>query len=254
MSMLDELRGEVEKAGDSEKAKTLARFFKTGKGQYGEGDVFLGLTVPQSRIIATRYKGLPFSDIYKLLKSKFHEERLIALLILVHNFTRGNEGFRKEIFDFYLAHMRCVNNWDLVDLSADKIAGEFLCVIARNEAIQSATRLPRSYVARNDVLYKLAKSDSLWERRISIVSTYAFIKRGEYKDTFAIADILLNDNHDLIQKAVGWMLREVGKRVSEEKLESFLKTRYKTMPRTALRYAIEKFSDEKRKLYLASLI
>lgn len=256
--MLDDLHEEVKKASDPQKAKFLAGFFKTGKGQYGEDDVFLGITVPNSRKIALKYKRLPFADMQKLLASKYHEERLIALLIMVHNFAVGDEPICREIFDFYLAHTRYINNWDLVDLSADKIVGEYLAVIARrrafstasNEAISSRTRLLRSYVARNDILYKLAQSENLWERRIAIVATYAFIKRGEYEDTFAIADILLHDHQDLIQKAVGWMLREVGKRVSEEVEEDFLTSRYKTMPRTMLRYSIERFAPEKRRLYL----
>ncbi len=236
--MLDSLQKEVNALADPVKGKFLARFFKTGEGQYGEGDIFYGLTVPQSRVLALKYKDLPLKDVEKLLQSKVHEERLIALLILVWNYGKGDEERKKEIFDFYLSHTKYINNWDLVDLSADKIMGEQLLRVS----------------GVSGVLVRLAKSENLWERRIAIVSTYAFIKRGKYEDTFAIADILLKDPHDLIQKAVGWMLREVGKRVSEEKLEEFLKPRYKTMPRTCLRYAIERFSEEKRRLYLKGMI
>ena len=243
--MLGQLREEVKKVSNPEKAKFLVSFFKTGKGQYGENDVFLGITVPQSRGIAVKFKNLSFADIKKLFESKYHEERLIALLILVHNFSNGDEIVRKEIFDFYLAHTKYINNWDLVDLSADKIAGEYLL---RVSGVSSVSKVSRA------ILMDLARSENLWERRISIVATYAFIKNGEYKDTFIVADILLHDKHDLIQKAVGWMLREVGKRVSQEKEEEFLRSRYKTMPRTALRYAIERFPQEKRKLYLTGLM
>lgn len=231
--MLQNLREEIRNAGSPERAKVSAWFFKTGKGQYGEGDVFVGITVPDQRKIAVRYKTLPLKDIETLLKSKIHEERLIALLILVSRFTKAADSEQKAIFDFYLAHTKYINNWDLVDLSADKIVGEYLKERDRS------------------VLLKLARSDLLWEKRIAMISTYQFIKDlKEYKETFAVADILLHDKHDLIQKAVGWMLREVGKRVSEKAEEDFLKTRYKTMPRTALRYAIEKFPPERRKQYL----
>ena len=247
----------MRRAANPVKAKFLAVFFKTGKGQYGENDIFLGLTVPQSRKFAVKYKGLPFSDITQLLASKYHEERLIALLILVHRFGTADEGLRKEIFDFYLAHTKYINNWDLVDLSADKIVGEYLVKSPQTPFSKGGEResqiplyLKGGGRQAGGLLYKLAKSSDLWERRISIISTYAFIKRGEYKDTLAVADILLHDSHDLIQKAVGWMLREVGKRVSQEIEEEFLVTRYKSMPRTALRYAIERFPEEKRKLYL----
>ncbi len=233
INMLDDLQKDVKKLADSEKGKFLMRFFKTGVGQYGENDIFYGLTVPQSRVLALKYRDLVLTDIEKLLQSNVHEERLIALLILVFNYKKGDEKVRREIYDFYLSHTKYINNWDLVDLSADKIVGEYLKDKDRS------------------ILAKLARSDDLWEKRIAIIATFQFIKDlRERKDTFLIADILLHDEHDLIQKAVGWMLREVGKRVSEEKLEEFLKTRYKTMPRTCLRYAIERFSEEKRREYL----
>ncbi len=230
--MLSRLRKDIQQFANPEKAQLLSRFFKTGKGEYGEGDVFVGVVVPDSRKIAVKYKDLPLSEVATLLQSKVHEERLIALLILVHKFGKGDDSIKKKICEFYLSHTNSINNWDLVDLSADKIVGEYLKTRERS------------------ILVKLARSESIWERRISMLATFAFIKNGEYKDTFIVADILLQDKHDLIQKAVGWMLREVGKRVSEEALVEFLQSRYKTMPRTALRYAIERFSDEKRKKYL----
>jgi len=227
------LRKELDALTNQEKAVFLQRFFKTGKGEYGEGDQFLGLTVPESRKIAVKYKDLPFSEIKKLLVSKIHEYRLIALLILVNNFKTGDETGQKEIYKFYLDHTKYINNWDLVDLSADKIVGAYLL------------HRPRK------ILYTLARSQNLWERRIAMISTYQFIKeKKEYKDTFQIAEILLLDKHDLIQKAVGWMLREVGKRASKEALVKFLSKNYKQMPRTMLRYSIEHFPQKQRLKYI----
>lgn len=235
MPNLTGLRKELNKAKNPAKAKIFQRFFKTGKGEYGEGDVFLGLSVPQSRTFARKYHELSYADIKKLLGSKFHEERLIALLILTRNFASGGEKLKKEIFNFYLKNARFVNNWDLVDLSADKIAGAYL--FKKDKA----------------VLYRLARSKNLWERRIAIIATYHFIKNSEYGETLKIAKILLTDEHDLIHKAIGWMLREVGKKsLSAE--EKFLKKHYKTMPRTALRYAIERFPKPKRMAYLKGKI
>ena len=239
MLSLGDLHREVATLGSLERAKGLARFFKTGKGDYGEGDLFAGLTVPQSRILALKYKDLSLLDIEKLLRSKIHEERLIALLLLVRNFKKGSKAERREIYRFYLSHTIYINNWDLVDLSSGYIIGGFL-------------RDDRKNTER--VLRKLALSHNLWERRIAIIATFAFIKHSEYEMTFQIADILLHDDHDLIQKAVGWMLREVGQRCSEEVEEEFLASRYKVMPRTMLRYAIERFSKEKRRAYLAGMI
>jgi len=233
--MIKKLREELEKFASPKKAKVYQRFFKTGVGEYGEGDVFLGLTVPQSRTIAIKYRGLEFVDIRILLQSKMHEERLIALLILVYRFNQKDKKENKEkrrIFDFYLAHTKYINNWDLVDLSADKIVGQYL--------------LDKS----KDILFRLARSKNLWERRISIVATYKFIKDGRYQETLTISKMLLNDQHDLIHKAVGWMLREVGKNCSQEVLEKFLKKNYQKMPRTMLRYAIERFSKEKKEIFM----
>lgn len=234
--MLRDLKEDIKKAGHPERAKASAWFFKTGKGEYGEGDIFYGITVPEQRKLARIYANIQLSDVTVLLKSKVHEERLIALFILVSKYTKGNEKEQKEIFDFYLQHTKYINNWDLVDSSAHKIVGEYL--------------LPRD----RSVLPTLAQSNSLWERRIAIIATAAFINNGESEWTLKIADMLLHDKHDLIHKAVGWMLREVGKRVSQAIEEDFLKAHYKTMPRTMLRYAIERFPEEKRKKYLSGSI
>ncbi len=237
--MLHQLKNDIQKAVNPKKAKFLGRFFKTGKGEYAEGDVFLGLTVPQSRIIVKKYRDLSLTDCLKLLQSRLHEERLIALLIMVYQFEKGDEKMRKEIYDLYLANTNYINNWDLVDLSAGQIVG---------------TYLSQHTASCNLVLVSLAKSTNLWERRIAIIATFALIRSGEYEKTFTIADILLHDKHDLIHKAVGWMLREVGKRISQDVEEKFLKSRYKIMPRTMLRYAIERFEEGKRKKYLAGII
>jgi 3-methyladenine DNA glycosylase AlkD len=227
---LKSIRQDLRKLASPEKAKISQRFFKTGKGQYGEGDVFLGITVPQSRKIAKKYYKLSFKETKQLLESKIHEERLIAILILVHLY-QTNEKLREDIVNFYLFHTTKINNWDLVDLSAHKILGAYLLDKDRK------------------VLYKLAKSKNLWEKRIAIISTFHFIKNNQFKDTLKISEILLNDSHDLIHKAVGWMLREVGKKDLEVE-EKFLKKHYKKMPRTMLRYAIERFEERKRLKYL----
>lgn len=246
--MLNKLKADIHRAADPKKIAIFQRFFKTGKGDYGEGDVFIGLSVPQSRLIARKYTALSFSDIQKLLVSKIHEERLIALLILVDKFEKTRSlvmpipttpdeesNIRTEIYDFYLASTKYINNWDLVDLSADKIVGAYL--------------LDKPRV----ILRSLARSKNLWERRIAMVATYNFIKANQFADTLEIAQLLLTDSHDLIQKSVGWMLREVGKR-DQSLLEKFLKKNYKNMPRTALRYAIERFPETLRKAYLLGKI
>ena len=230
MKTLSSLRKELSLIKNPAKAKALQRFFKTGPGEYGEGDIFLGITVPQQRVLAKKYSNLSFEEISSLLNSKIHEERLIALLLLVHNFSSIPKK-QTEIFNFYLSNTNNINNWDLVDLSAHKIIGSHL---------QNKDRF---------ILYKLAKSDNLWEKRISIISTLHFINNSDFLDTLNISRILLKDKHDLIHKAVGWMLREIGKR-DLLTLESFLKQHHKTMPRTMLRYAIEKFPEEKRQAYL----
>lgn len=237
MSQIEELKKALRKLADAEKAKFFPRFFKAGPGQYAEGDKFIGVTVPNMRIVAKQFNNLPLEQVKSFLYSPIHEERLVALLILVNQFQKADEEKKKEIYEFYLAHTKQVNNWDLVDLSAPNIVSMYLLDKSR------------------EVLYKLAKSSNLWERRIAVLGTFAFItKKKEYEETFKIAELLLHDKHDLIHKAVGWMLREVGKRVSREKEEEFLKKHYKTMPRTMLRYALEHFPEEKRQMYLKGKI
>lgn len=230
-TMLNELTKEINSLANEEKSKVYANFFKTGKGHYGEGDIFLGLTMAQQRNLSQKYINLSFSRIKELLKNKIHEYRLIGLLILVERYKRSNERDKENIFGFYLKNIKYVNNWDLVDVSADKIVGDFL------------------FEKDKKILYDLANSKNLWEKRISIVATFDFIRKNEFQDTLVISEILLDDSHDLIHKAVGWMLREVGKK-DQMKLEEFLKFHYKKMPRTTLRYAIERFPEEKRKRYL----
>lgn len=275
MSKVNELKGELKKAGGPERAKASQRYFKTGKGQYGFGDVFLGVSVPVQRAIAKKYRDLQLAEVEKLLQSKIHEERLTASIILVDQFKKADDETKKAIYEFYLLNTRYINNWDIIDGSAGYIVGEYL--VDKDKS----------------VLTKLAKSDSIWERRIAIISTFAYITRGDPGETLKIAAILVRDDHDLIQKAVGWMLREVGKRCGvdhqtkrasslavpggthrrlttprlpsslpsrtssssgdlsgQDILEDFLKKHYKTMPRTMLRYAIERFPEAKRQAYL----
>ena len=235
MTSLQKLQRELRSHASPAKAKILQGFFKTGAGQYGEGDSFMGVTVPQSRTIAKKYKDSEFADLRKLLKSKIHEERLVALLILVQRYEKALPREQRSICEFYLRSLKYINNWDLVDLSAPKIVGKYL------------------FYKRRDVLVSMARSSNIWERRIAIVSTFYFIQRGQFVDTLKISALLLGDGHDLIHKAVGWMLREVGKR-SHETLERFLTDHYKKMPRTMLRYAIERYPERKRKQYLAGSI
>lgn len=234
MSLI-KLRAALNKLSNSDQAEIYLRFFKTGKGEYGEGDKFLGIKVPVSRKIAKQFKDLSLKEIQQLIFSPIHEERLVALLILVEQFRKADETKRKIIYDFYLKNSKRVNNWDLVDLSAEKIIGAYL--LDKNKRI----------------LFKLAKSKNLWERRIAIMSTFHFIKSGFYDTTLEISDLLIKDEHDLIHKAVGWMLREIGKRDLKTE-EDFLKKHYQKMPRTMLRYAIEKFPEEKRQAYLKGKI
>jgi 3-methyladenine DNA glycosylase AlkD len=223
---------DLNKVKSREKAEILSRFFKTGKGEYGAGDKFLGVVVPEQRRIAKKYyQFISLSELGKLLKSEFHEERLIALIILVDKFLEADAADRKKIFVFYLKNIKYINNWDLVDLSAPQIVGGYL---------QKHNR---------KVLNRLARSDNLWERRIAIVSTLAFIRAGQSDDTLRIARIFLQDEHDLIHKATGWMLREVGKK-DIVILKVFLNKYKQDMPRTMLRSAIEKFSESERKQYL----
>ena len=214
-------------------AKTSAWFFKTGPGEYGEGDQFIGVKVPEVRRVARDFRALPLAEIGRLLASPIHEDRLAALVVLVHQFERADEAGQKRIFDFYLASTRRINNWDLVDVSAPQIAGGWLAERSRKP------------------LLKLAKSASLWERRTAIVATLHFIRRGDFGETLTIAEMLLGDRHDLIHKATGWMLREVGKR-DEAVLEGFLDPFAPRMPRTMLRYAIERMDEAKRMRYLSA--
>ncbi len=216
---------------NSQAALHLQRFFKTGKGQYGEGDQFLGIRVPVLREQAKKFKNTPLSDLQLLLRSAYHEERLCALLLLVQKFTKADAQEKKTFYEFYLKNTRYINNWDLVDLSAPQIVGAYLLDKDKKQ------------------LVTLARSANLWERRIAIVSTFYFIKNNQFDDTQAIAQLLLDDREDLIHKAVGWMLREVGKR-DVMVLKSFLHAHYARMPRTMLRYAIEKFPEPERLKYL----
>ena len=226
-----EISRRLRKMGDKEDARFLQGFFKTGPGQYGEGDFFLGIRVPAVRRLVRKSGDLPFKEALSLLKSPYHEERLFALIFLVDTFSRGDQETQKAIYDLYLANTRYINNWDLVDVSAPKIIGAYL--------FERSTK----------PLYRLAKSKSLWERRIATLATFYFIKYNRYEDSLKIAEILLKDKEDLIHKATGWMLREIGKR-DVQVAELFLQRHCRTMPRTMLRYAIERFSPSKRKTYL----
>jgi len=235
MPRLEQLQKELRQNADKSQAAILQRFFKTGPGQYGSGDVFLGLRVPLQRQIAARYTDLSYPELEALLADIIHEFRLVALLILVQKYQKtATLKERKLVVDFYLSHSKCINNWDLVDLSAPKILGDYLVQGKRGSAL----------------LLKMATSDNLWEKRIAMVSTYAFILDGDYNVTFSVAKKLLKDKHDLIHKAVGWMLREAGKRVSEKALLKFLDDNINYLPRTTLRYAIEKLTPAQRQDYL----
>ena len=259
LGVLKQIRLEINGKRNPQRAKVNASFFKTGKGEYGEGDHFVGLTVPESRNIAKQFNLLSFDSISVLLQSPVHEERLIALLILVHNFQKTkDQNERKNIFDFYWKNARKINNWDLVDLSADKIVGAYLFDNDENNGKSNDKRREVNSDKKNNknnykndkkMLFTLAKSNNLWERRIAIVSTFYFIKNDQFEDALKISSLLLHDDHDLIHKAVGWMLREIGKR-DQNVEEVFLKKHYRTMPRTMLRYAIERFDEGKRKQYL----
>ncbi len=232
---LTELRKDLKKEANKEQAVNLQRFFKTGKGEYGEGDIFYGIKVPVQREIAKKHLELTQPELQELLNSPIHEERLTALFILADQYSKGDEKEKEKIFRLYLKNARKINNWDLVDLSAPKIVGAHL------------------FNRDKSILFKLAVSSDLWEKRIAILSTMFFIKNLHFETTIQIAEILLNDKHDLIHKGVGWMLREVGNKNLDEE-EKFLRKYYKLMPRTMLRYAIEKFPENKRKDYLKGKI
>ena len=238
MNELEKIKEELNNAANSERARASSRYFKTGKGEYGEGDIFIGISNPIQRKIAKKYYLIcSLENIQQLLKSKIHEYRQTALFILVEKYkhAKKNNLLKRQIFEFYLKNTSKINNWDLVDCSAPHIVGNF--------ALKEG----------NFTIRFLAKSKNIWERRIAIIATFPFIYIGSFGESLFIADFLMNDEHYLIHKAVGWMLREVGKR-NRDVLELFLSTRYKKMPRTMLRYAIEKFPEEKRKRYLKSEI
>ena len=228
--MINQIQKEIRSLANTKRVKTSAWFFKTGPGQYGAGDKFLGLNTPQTRLISKKYKDLSLADIQKLIKSPFHEERSIALQILVHQYPKNP----KTIYEIYLKNTKYINNWDLVDISAPKIVGEYL--------------LGKPLAP----LLKLAKSKSLWERRIAILATFAFIYKGDPRPTLRISKLLLKDKHDLIHKAAGWMLREVGKRCGQKYLTDFLDANLRLLPRTTLRYAIERLPANLKTQYMRS--
>jgi 3-methyladenine DNA glycosylase AlkD len=230
-SNLADLRADIKKRSNKNDARFAQRFFKTGPGEYGEGDVFLGIRVPVLRKLARQYRGLPEKDVLTLLASTYHEERLLALFILCLWFEKGDEKTRDRIYRIYVKNTRWINNWDLVDTTAHKIVGPYL---------EHRSKKP---------LRDLAGSRSLWERRIAVLSTFHFIRQGDVRESLKIATMLLKDEEDLMHKAVGWMLREVGKKDLAAE-EAFLKDHYRNMPRTMLRYAIEKFPEAKRQRYL----
>jgi len=227
---------EIRKLASKKIAKHSLRFFKTGKGEYGYGDIFLGVRAPEIRLIAKKHIDISISDMKNLIKSKYHEERFLGLIILVNKYSKSKENeIKNKLYKIYVSSFKYINSWDLVDVTCPHVTGKHLIDKDRS------------------ILYKWAKSDDLWTKRIAIVSTFSFIRQNDLEDTFKIAEILLNDNHDLIHKAVGWMLREAGKR-DLEKEEIFLKKHYNTMPRTMLRYAIERFPEAKRQGYLKGTI
>jgi 3-methyladenine DNA glycosylase AlkD len=230
-----EVREKLRKSASRKDAEILQRFFKTGPGEYGEGDVFIGVRVPRIRQLVKAHADLPMKEVRLLLKSRIHEERLLALLILVRRYAKGSEAEQKRIYDLYIRNTRYINNWDLIDLTAGHIVGAYL---------RTRPKAP---------LVCLAQSPDLWERRIAVLATSHYISRGRFNETLRIARILLHDDHDLIHKAVGWMLREVGKRDLAVE-EDFLKKHYRGMPRTMLRYAIERFPEAKRQKYLKGRI
>ncbi len=230
------LQNNLRRLANKGTAKHSARFFKTAKGEYGHGDIFLGIRVPVLRKIAKENIGLSISDNKKLIKSKYHEERLLGLIILTKKYEKAEtENEKEKLYSIYVSHFKYINNWDLVDVTCPHIIGKHLVNKDRG------------------ILYAWAKSNDLWTRRIAMISNWWFIRNNDLKDVFKISKLLLNDEHDLIHKAVGWMLREAGKK-NIAKMEGFLKGHYKTMPRTMLRYAIEKFPEGKRQKYLKGKI
>lgn len=240
MPSFKDVANDLQKLTDQKQALILQRFFKTGPGEYGAGDIFLGIKVPVQRRVALQYTNLPLAAVSRLLKSKIHEYRSAALMILVKKYeTAATSEEKKEFFNFYLEHSSFINNWDLVDLSAPKIIGDYLF----NYWLSQGQPVKK-------FLLELAASDNLWVRRIAIISTFYFIRSGRSRETFMVAEKLLADKHDLIHKAVGWMLRESGARVSRQELIDFLESHYSRLPRTALRYAIEHFPKSERRVWL----
>jgi 3-methyladenine DNA glycosylase AlkD len=227
----DGARERLDALASPEHAATLQRYFKTGPGEYGHGDTFIGVRVPQLRALVKEVAALPLAEVKKLLASSIHEERTLALLVMVRQYQRGDAKLRQKLYDLYLRSTRHINNWDLVDSSAEYIVGAHLDGGDRS------------------IIDRLARSESLWERRIAVLATRHFLKRGDFGPTMKVAEMLLDDDHDLIHKAVGWLLREIGDRDREAE-ERFLRAHYRRMPRTMLRYAIEKFPEELRKAYL----
>ena len=225
------ITNELQALSDAEKREIFPKFFKAGKGEYGEGDRFLGVTVPNIRAIAKLHKDISIEEIRDLIQSEWHEVRLCALIIMVEKSKKKDETLRQQLFDLYLSQTDRINNWDLVDLSCRFIVGEYL--------------LNRS----RDILYQLAQSPLLWDNRIAIVSTYAFIRKGQLEDTYALSDLMMYHPHDLMHKAIGWMLREAGKR-DPERLYDYVMSHRADMPRTMLRYAIEKFSPKERAILM----
>lgn len=225
------ITNKLQALSDAEKREIFPKFFKAGKGEYGEGDRFLGVTVPNIRAIAKLHKDISIEEIRELIQSEWHEVRLCALIIMVEKSKKKVEALRKELFNLYLSQTERINNWDLVDLSCRFIIGEYLLDKSR------------------DILYQLAQSPLLWDNRIAIVSTYAFIRKGQLEDTYALSDLMMQHPHDLMHKAVGWMLREAGKRDSE-RLYDYVMSHRADMPRTMLRYAIEKFSPKERAILM----
>jgi len=236
MNLAIAIKEDLAKIADPAQESVYNRFFKTGKGQYGEGDVFLGIKNPLTRAVAKKYfKEISFKELEELLLSPIHEHRFVALVCLVEKYQRlaKTKADKKEIFDFYIKFSERANNWDLVDISCPKIVGSYLL----------------EFPLERKILYQLVKSKNLWQQRIAIVSTYTLIKAGDLQDCLAISEILLAHHHDLIHKAVGWMLRELGKK-DQALLENFLRDYYQEIPRTTLRYAIERFEEGKRKQFL----
>jgi 3-methyladenine DNA glycosylase AlkD len=240
---LKNLRLDLKNNSEKQKALIYQKFFKTGKDEYGEGDVFLGINVPKQKTIAKKYYNINLEEIQKLLNSKIHEERFTALIILIKKYEnakkQNNEKEQKNIFNFYLNNTKNINNWDLVDVSAPKIVGDYLLYNKKERKILN--ELSNSKKGKG--------FEDLWKKRVAILATFAFIKNNEFKDTIKLAEKYLKEEHDLLHKATGWMLRELGKK-DEKALKKFLDENYNKMPRTILRYAIEKFDEKERKYYL----